>query len=344
MIDPALFAELRDLCLRSFPERLDQRLSQIESIAAGRHPTLAFSLSWREGTRTRVERLLLQRHADKRTWWSIQDGQKAQREWVMLRWLYSVGRPVPRTYALGAQDPDTFLLLERPSGRPIALCTNGQAEEDREPDRQTPRYQSQAARPQHVDALATLLAQLHRLSAPDSVREILPWIDAKGQLEHIALIAQRQENADLIEAIRELSQDQVEAYPPCVLHGDPQLASLRCDARGITAWLDWENSAMGDPRWDVAHVMNQLQSSQKHSWADRFCEVYVERADVPLHDMAHWQALAAIQRWAIIRQTYPTVPQEDKSQLSVQLERNKKQTWLALAHLRDARAAAEQPE
>ena len=32
MVDPALFAELRDLCLRSFPERLGQRLSHVEVI------------------------------------------------------------------------------------------------------------------------------------------------------------------------------------------------------------------------------------------------------------------------------------------------------------------------
>jgi hypothetical protein len=40
MIQADLFAELQRLCLRSFPERLDQRISQVEIIASERHPML----------------------------------------------------------------------------------------------------------------------------------------------------------------------------------------------------------------------------------------------------------------------------------------------------------------
>lgn len=333
MIDPALFAELRDLCLRSFPERLDQRLSQVESVVTGRHPVLAFSLSWREGVRLRVERLLVQRYADDWTWWSSQDRQKATREWTMLRWLYAHGLPVPRPYAWSVQDVNSFLLLERLAGQPIALHPDGQATEDRELDRPSPPYRGLAARQQHADALGALLARLHRLSVPDSVREVLPRIEVQGQLEQIAQFAQQQGDSALMEAMDELSQYQVEAYPPCVLHGDPQLASLQCDARGVTAWLGWENSAMGDPRWDVACVTNELQSSQRHSWANRFCEAYAGRAGIQLHDMAYWQALAAMQRWAMISQVHPTTS-------PAQPEPIKQQSWTALAHLRDARAAA----
>jgi aminoglycoside phosphotransferase (APT) family kinase protein len=143
-----------------------------------------------------------------------------------------------------------------------------------------------------------------------------------------------------MDTIHELNQNQMEAYPPCVLHGNPQIASLRCDARGITAWLDWENSAVGDPRWDVACVMNELQIGQKHSWADRFCEAYTERTGTQLHNVAYWQVLAATQRWATTRQMHPT----GESLPVTQLERIKKQTWTALAHLRNTRIATTQPE
>ena len=344
MTDPALFAELRDLCLRSFPERLDQRLSQIESIATGRHPTLAFSLSWREGVRPRVERLLLQHYADDWTWWSSQDGQKAQREWTVVRWLYGCGLPVPKAYALGAQGPAPFLLMERPAGRPIALNANQQAAKDSGPDRRTLTHQDLAAAEQHIDALGTLLAQLHRLSAPASVREVLPRIDVKSELERMATIGQQCEDVALMQAVHELSQDQVEAYPPCVLHGDPQLASLKRDARGITAWLDWENSAMGDPRWDVACVANELQSSQTSPLADRFFECYAGRSGLQLHDIRYWQALTALQRWVMTRQAHSTLGTEAQSRLATQLEPHQKQTWWALARLRETRAAATQPE
>ena len=350
MIDPKLFAELRDLCLRSFPERLDQRLSQVEPVTTGRHPALAFSLSWREGIRPRVERLLLQHYADDWTWWAVQDGHKAQREWTVIRWLYAHGLPAPKTYALADQGLDSFLLMERPAGQEIALRSIEQATEAREPDHRAPVIRATTVRQQHVDALAALLAQLHRQIAPDSVREVLPRIEVQDQLEQAAQFAQQQEDSTLMEAIDELSQDQMEAYPPCVLHGDPQFASLKCDARGITAWLDWQNSAMGDPRWDVASVANELQSSQEHSWADRFCEAYAERANIQLHDMAYWQALAAIQRWAIMRQVYPAADAQDRPLLSKQLDPLKKQTWAALARLRalayrrDARTVSSQPK
>jgi aminoglycoside phosphotransferase (APT) family kinase protein len=344
MIAPALFAELRDLCLHSFPERLDQRLSQIESITTGRHPALAFSLSWRKGVRPRVERLLLQRYADDWTWWVAQDGQKAQREWTVMRWLYGYGLPAPKTYALSDQGADSFLLLERLAGQAITLRPDERVASVHEPGHDSPVNRAAAARSRHVDALGALLAQLHRQSVPDSVREVLPRIDVQEQMEQIARIAQQQKDAALMEAIGELSPDQVEVYPPCVLHGDPQLASIKCDARGITAWLNWENSAIGDPRWDVASVINELQSSQRHSWADRFYETYSERAGIRLHNMAYWQALVAIQRWAITRQVYPDADAKDQSLLSRQLEPLKKQTWVALARLRDARTVSLQPE
>jgi aminoglycoside phosphotransferase (APT) family kinase protein len=344
MIDPELFAELRDLCLRSFPERLEQRLSQIAPVVEGRHPGLAFTLSWREGARPRVERLLLRRYADGWTRWASQDGQKAQREWTVMRWLYGEGLPLPKVYALSTNDADPFLLLERPSGQTLGsrreeqVTTNhmlgGQAHQSEDTSGFWPR----------IDALATLLVRLHRLPAPDSVCAALPRVIRDKELERAAHIAQRCEDWALMETVQELVQEQVEVLPPCVLHGDPQFASLHYDARGVTAWLDWENSALGDPRWDVARVADELQGDRASSLADRFCEIYADRAGLQLHDMNYWQALTATHRWAMYRWALqagqveiPTRGTQDASLLSGRLEGHREQAQRALTRLYDKR-------
>jgi aminoglycoside phosphotransferase (APT) family kinase protein len=344
MIDPALFAELRDLCLRSFPERLEQRLAQVEPIATGRKPGRAFTLSWREGARPRVERLLLRRYADDWTWWSFQDGQKAQREWTVMRWLYGEGLPLPKVYARSTTDADPFLLLERPSGQTLISGRDGQETTDHVSGGQAYQSKDTLGRRLCVEALAVLLARLHRSTVPDSVREVLPRVVLDQELERVAHIAQRCGDRALMETVRELIQEQVEALPPCVLHGDPQLSSLQYDARGITAWLDWENSALGDPRWDVACVVNELQVDQAPPLADRFCEIYADRTGLQLHDMFYWQALTATHRWATHKWALqagsaqvPTTDTQDELPLSMRIERHREQAQWALIRLQDIR-------
>ena len=66
----------------------------------------------------RVERLVVRRYSQPWTSWSVgregeNGSQKAQREWAVMRWLYSLGLPVPRVYALG----DDYILLANTSGR-----------------------------------------------------------------------------------------------------------------------------------------------------------------------------------------------------------------------------------
>jgi aminoglycoside phosphotransferase (APT) family kinase protein len=344
MIDPALFAELRDLCLRSFPERIDQRLSQIEPLAQGRHPTLALTLSWQEGGRPRVERLLLRRYGDAWTWWwSSQDTHKAQREWTMFRWLYARGFPVPEPYALGLESAEPFVLLARASGRPGTSLLNECSMERASMERPTRR----AVHPDLelcLDAFVILLGRLHHLTAPDSVRDVLPYITVLQELARIADIARQYQDRELIRAVDKLSlsAQEKEAYPPCVLHGEPQLANLLYDARGITAWLNWENSAFGDPRWDIAYAVNHLRSYETARPVERLYEAYVAQTGQQLSDMLFWEALVAVHRWAITISVQAAAPAQDVQTLSAELDGYKGQAWRALGrlHQRDAQRPA----
>jgi aminoglycoside phosphotransferase (APT) family kinase protein len=344
MMDPAVFAELRDLCLRSFPGRLGQRLSQVEPVETDRYSTLAFTLAWHEGTRPRVERLLVRRYVHDGTWWLSQDSEKAHREWVVMRWLYGYGFPLPEVYALGALERDPYLLMARPSGQAISALADGSERRDRTPGMRSSRQMDVSALGQRVEQLAELVARLHHLPPPESVRTVLPRADVKAVLAQATHIAQRFEDRALMESVRELDNIEMEAGPPCVLHGDPQLANCTYDARGITAWLNWENSALGDPRWDVACVANELEGAGASPLAERFCEVYAARTGLALHDVDYWQALSAVHRWAATRQALAIAIAGDGAPLSVRCSEFQQRAWRALARLRVTRTVPIEPE
>lgn len=315
MIRPSEFAELQKLCLRSFPERLDQRISQFESLDGDRHPMLGLALSWREGRQPRVERLVMRRYADRWTWWMLDDPSKAGREWAILRWLYGVGMPVPRLYACGQQNGAGFTLMARLQGQGCP---------------------AQAA---CLGELAALLARLHQLVPLEAVRQALPLVLLSEELGRLDEIAHRLHDDGLIEALSDLLVEEVEVYPPCVLHGDPHLANALCDARGITALLDWENSALGDPRWDVARTTNWLRLHQAEELASCFCGAYEEQAGWRLSDMSFWEALTAVQSWAVVAWACTTAPPGSAlaQRLLAHVDLWHGRAWRALRRLRHGR-------
>ena len=317
MIDPALFGELQKLCLRSFPERLEQRISQIQALGGGRHPMLGFSLAWHEGRQPRVERLIVRRYADPWTEWALDDRRKAQREWAVMRWLYGRGWPVPQLYASGTEGEERFLLLARVPGVP---CSPEQA-------------RAQAI----VDALARQVAQLHQLMPPDSVRETLPRVSVDGELARLGELARCCQAGELNEAIAELRAEKPEERPPCVLHGDFRFEVALCDARGITALLGWENAALGDPRWDQARIVNDLRSHRADALAERFCTVYRERVGAPLADLTFWEALAAVQTWTLIEWVRDRAPSGDAESLLSRYASTRERAWRSLTRLRHTR-------
>jgi aminoglycoside phosphotransferase (APT) family kinase protein len=328
VIQATLFAELQKLCLRSFPERLDQRISQVETLADGPHPTLSLTLSWRRGHQPGVERLVVRRYSDRWTWWSSDDRAKAQREWTVLRWLYGEGLPVPKVYALGAEQEPALLLMARASGRPSAPVPGAGA--------------AVALDEGHVDALASLLANLHQLTPPEVVREVLPTVTVIQELRRMGEMAEHSGNEGMIEAVGELGAmlaiENLEMLPSCVLHGDVRLANMLSDARGITNMLGWENSAFGDPRWDVACLVDNLHGYRAEGLADRFCAAYASQvASAPTH-LLFWQALVAVHRWTVGSQAqHCTGADLLESQLGLWDET----AWRTLTRLRQAKRSTE---
>jgi aminoglycoside phosphotransferase (APT) family kinase protein len=320
MIDPDLFGKLQKLCQRTFPDRLDQRLSRIERLQGERHPMLALTLSWRRGKHPGVERLVLRSYGDAWTWWSTDDPYKAQREWEMMRWLFAHGLPVPHLYALGRAQSDDSLLMAWVPGRSAASIL------DRDPSGGEGSEAQQAV----IGALGELLAVLHQLTPGPSARERLPTITLPGELARLAELAHQYGDAGMVEAVHELRAQNVEVLPPCVLHGDPHLANVLCDARGITALLHWENSAYGDPRWDVARVTSWLRGREADLHR-HFCEAYVAHGGILPTDLAFWEALVAVQQW--VTATWVRAACGESPALA-DLPTWKEQAWRALTRLR----------
>jgi aminoglycoside phosphotransferase (APT) family kinase protein len=327
VIQPALFAELQKLCLRSFPERLDQRISQVETLASERHPMLGLTLSWRKGHQPGIERLIVRRYGDRWTWWTFDDPAKAQREWTVLRWLYGEGFAVPKVYALGSGQEPASLLMARAPGRPCAPIQGAGP--------------AATLHERHIDALAGMLADLHQRTPPDIVREVLPNATVAEELRRMAEMVEQGHNDGMMEAVDELSAmlaaENVEILPSCVLHGDVHLANVLGDARGITALLDWENCAFGDPRWDVVCVVDSLHSDHAEGLADRFCAAYAGQAAAAPAHLPFWQALVALHRWTVgSRAQQYTDAGLSESQVGLWGEK----AWRTLTRLRYARREA----
>jgi aminoglycoside phosphotransferase (APT) family kinase protein len=270
----------------------------------------------------------VRRYSDRWTWWSFDDPAKAQREWVVQRWLYGEGLPVPKVYALGSEQEPALLLMTRASGRPCAAIQDA--------------GMATTLQEKLIDALANALADLHRRTVPDAVQEVLPAITVTDELKRMAEMAENSRNDGMREAVDELSvmlvAENLEMLPSCVLHGDVHLANVLGDARGITAMLDWENSAFGDPRWDVACLVDDLHSYHAEGLADRFCTVYTSQvAAAPAH-LLFWQTLVAVRRWTVGSQVQHCASTAlSESQVGLWCET----AWRTLTRLRQARHSPE---
>ncbi len=298
-----IIQELQKLCYRSFPGRLEQRVSLYAETVEDGCRILSVGLSWREGGRARAERLLARYHSARWTWWQFDDAHLARREGTVMRWLYGQGLPVPPVYAI---DGD-FILLPQPG-----------AAQSLSPE-------------QHLDEVVDWLARLHSLPAP--TLDVLPVVTAAGELVRIGDVAQQCGDGGLADAVGELraAVSALEEYAPRVLHGDLLWRGAVCDARGITALPHWAHAALGDPRWDVARHANALRRGDDRTWADRLIELYGQKTGLAWTRGDVWTALTAAQGWALttwLRHDAPDAPVMAERAMWME------QTWRALIRLK----------
>lgn len=97
------------------------------------------------------------------------------------------------------------------------------------------------------------VAAIHRLAPSADWGERTPASDAAGWLE---LIRDKDPPSRLLRLLDELAEHPgPRSGPPTPLHGDPKLANLLWADGRLTAVLDWELAAVGEPLTDLGYLL-----------------------------------------------------------------------------------------
>jgi aminoglycoside phosphotransferase (APT) family kinase protein len=276
---------LAALCRWALPERPDARVVAVEALPADRHPTTAFVLEWRErppgaalgsrcsvlgGTTTgptpaghrapstehcerselRREALVLRWHRWCEPLWALEDSDRAEREFALHRALEARGFPVPHVYAWGREEGGWVLM----SRSPHVPSSDHRSLSD-PPDAWGTRLEAL------LREGMCWLARLHAIP-PDAVDQVpLPRVTLAGVIAQARAWAAETRDDALLSAIeRTAAGASVEEWPTRLLHGNVHPATMRPFRRRLSIWMGWEDSALGDPRWDLARLANWLAS------------------------------------------------------------------------------------
>ena len=82
--------------------------------------------------------------------------------------------------------------------------------------------------------------------------------------------------------------------PARLAHVDYSPGNILWQGERISAVLDWEEAACGDPGYDVAYGYTHIQLLGLESAASTFLEVYEEEAGHRVENLGFWELAAAV--------------------------------------------------
>jgi aminoglycoside phosphotransferase (APT) family kinase protein len=151
-----------------------------------------------------------------------------------------------------------------------------------------------------VKQLANTLAQLHgaTIRADDHVH--LPDCTLPALLARLATWADEVEAAQLRNDLNDVAARlaHIEERPASLVHGDCHPGNILVDGETLTAIIDWEEAALGDPRIDVCWLDHAIRRHDA-ALADQFLYVYQERAGYMVGDLDIWAEFLEV-RYQII--------------------------------------------
>lgn len=253
----ALTPRILEYLASRLPDARDLALEDVQRIAVGwSHETWLFDLTWREGGTAHRRGLCLRRdpgNALLRHLSSLAD------QFRVLQCLENTPVPAPAPYWFES-DPAIldapFLVMEKMPGR----CPSPWGREGRA------FYQAAAKRGTLPASFTATLATLHTLDwraagldflgvpapgADFARREIAKWRELIAVSEHppepvlTDLIAWLEANAPATDRVT-------------LVHGAYRTGNLLIHEDRISAVLDWELQVLGDPMYDVAYVLSDL--------------------------------------------------------------------------------------
>jgi len=253
----ALTARIRDWLAARLPQAEDLVLEQVERIAVGwSHETWLFDACWHEGGAARRQGYCLRRDPGNAL---LRHLSSLEQQFRVLECLARTHLPAPRAYWYEA-DPAAldapFLVMEKVPGQ----CPNPWGREGRA------WYAAAAARGVLPRSFTQTLATLHTLDwrgagldclgVPASVADFVRREIAKWR-ELIAVSGQPPEPI-LADLVGWLEANVPDGERLCLVHGAYRTGNLLVHEDRISAVLDWELQVIGDPLYDVAYVLSDL--------------------------------------------------------------------------------------
>ncbi|MCC6706691.1 MAG: phosphotransferase family protein [Gammaproteobacteria bacterium] len=255
--DPKLEARILDYLKSRIPGGRDFSLANVSRIAVGwSHETWLFDLHYREDGREINTGMCLRRDPGNAL---LRHLSSLDEQYRVLKCLQDTALPTPKVYwfedDLAILDMP-FLVMEKvPGSCPSPWGREGRA-----------YYQAAAERGTLPKSFTSTLATLHTLDWRAAGLEFL-GVPATGPEFALREIAKWKELIALSDAAPEpILTDLIawlEANAPSsqhvtLVHGAYRTGNLLIDDDRISAVLDWELQVLGDPMYDVAYVLSDL--------------------------------------------------------------------------------------
>ncbi len=256
-------------------------VTHVKSFPTWQYDTINYITRWADGE---TLPLTLRTYRSPLTYWQTQDPYKRDRVWAVLRRLRLDSFPSPRPLARGMFGQTEFIIWPLVQG---------------EAWYNAPKSLPEQVKPL-VPQLAELLAHLHALDHNGLNDEPLYQATVAGTLVRMLLWSREMKNIELKQIIARLKPAvaNIQSWPHKLIHGDPHWGNVLVRDGRISALLNWEHAAIGDPRWDVmtaAHWLRQYNPDL----ADQFVNWYETFTGHLITDRPFWYALISVRLWAL---------------------------------------------
>jgi aminoglycoside phosphotransferase (APT) family kinase protein len=210
---------------------------------------------------------------------SYDRGEKARREFKAFELVYQHGIPAPQPLYLDEQGA----ILGIP-GIVTRYVTGTQIESPSDPIG-------------WARALAAMLARIHAIPCDATTQNYLldanseaSWFLRSGTVPDY--MDAHPDGAAVWQLARELSPN-LQQVQPALVHIDYWPGNVLWHRGQITAIVDWEEAAYGDPGIDVAYCRMEMRLSGQGEVADGFLETYETEAGRPVANLGFWELAAA---------------------------------------------------
>jgi aminoglycoside phosphotransferase (APT) family kinase protein len=158
-----------------------------------------------------------------------------------------------------------------------------------------------------AEQLARVLARIHDVQLDDADRELFPpgaGEDERKISEQPELVLEHPLGEELLRRRVLLGQRRVEGET-VFSHTDFWPGNTLWDDGELTAVVDWESPATGDPEMDVAYCSLDIRYLGMDKVADRFVETYRDTTGHSLPNLSHWEAVGLCRPMPDIAQWVP---------------------------------------